>query len=153
MSDPEMALRLGSAAHVCGELFACIPSLRQSECAEYIRVRQRSRFLSEGITPAVRPPFVIEDFVQVLVTAFMPKDLAARAQKMVHAIQQGPAQALSLFLGDYNKWCTRAGHLAPTGAARIEIHKGGLNDFIRTAAATRGFPVGARWLARVHHLL
>ncbi|KAG6059156.1 hypothetical protein E4U32_004204 [Claviceps aff. humidiphila group G2b] len=101
LSDPEMAPRLGSAAHVCGELFACIPSLRQSECAEYIRVRQRSRFLPEGITPAVRPPFVIEDFIQVLVTAFMPKDLAARAQKMVHAIQQGPAQALSLFLGDY----------------------------------------------------
>ncbi|KAG6066604.1 hypothetical protein E4U32_005667 [Claviceps aff. humidiphila group G2b] len=62
--------------------------MRQSECAEYIRVRQRSRFLPEGITPAERPPFVIEDFIQVLVTAFMPKDLAARAQKMVHAIQQ-----------------------------------------------------------------
>ncbi|KAG5923558.1 hypothetical protein E4U61_003078 [Claviceps capensis] len=92
LSDPEMAPRLGSAAHVCGELFSCIPSQRQSECAEYIRVRQRSRVSPAGTTPGVRLPFVIEDFVQVLVTAFMPKDLAARAQKMVHAIQQGPAQ-------------------------------------------------------------
>ncbi|KAG6208346.1 hypothetical protein E4U35_000160 [Claviceps purpurea] len=135
LSDPEMAPRLGSAAHICGELFACIPSLRQSECAEYIRVRQRPRFLPEGITPAIRPPFVVEAFIQALVTAFMPKDLAARAVKMVHAIQQG----------DYNKWCTRAGHLAPTGAARIEIHKGGLIDSIRAAAATRGFKSDVEW--------
>ncbi|KAG6308475.1 hypothetical protein E4U44_007452 [Claviceps purpurea] len=116
--------------------FGLIVARRLSECAEYIPVRQRPRFLPGGITPAIRPPFVVEDFIQILVTAFMPKDLAARAQKMVHAIQQGPAQPLSLFLGDYNKWCTRAGHLAPTGAARIEIHKGGLNDFIRTASAS-----------------
>ncbi|KAG6310119.1 hypothetical protein E4U22_003454, partial [Claviceps purpurea] len=32
-----------------------------------------------------------------------------------------------------------------TGAARIEIHKGGLNDFIRTAAATRGFKSDVDW--------
>ncbi|KAG6181832.1 hypothetical protein E4U27_002112 [Claviceps purpurea] len=46
---------------------------------------------------------------------------------------------------DYNKWCTRAGHLAPTGAARIEIHKGGLIDSIRAAAATRGFKSDVEW--------
>ncbi|KAG5957461.1 hypothetical protein E4U58_006013 [Claviceps cyperi] len=76
LSDPEMAPRLGNAAHVCGELFSCIPSQRQSECAEYIRVRQRSRVSPAGTTPGVRLPFVVEDFVQVLVTAFMPKDPA-----------------------------------------------------------------------------
>ncbi|KAG6227069.1 hypothetical protein E4U26_001906 [Claviceps purpurea] len=123
LSDPEMAP--ASAA----------PLTFVSECAEYIRVRQRPRFLPEGITPAIRPPFVVEAFIQALVTAFMPKDLAARAVKMVHAIQQG----------DYNKWCTRAGHLAPTGAARIEIHKGGLIDSIRAAAATRGFKSDVEW--------
>ncbi|KAG6193669.1 hypothetical protein E4U10_003574 [Claviceps purpurea] len=32
-----------------------------------------------------------------------------------------------------------AGHDIDDGPPRIEIHKGGLNDFIRTAAATRGF--------------
>ncbi|KAG5913082.1 hypothetical protein E4U61_007420 [Claviceps capensis] len=41
--------------------------------------------------------------------------------------------------------CTQAGHLAPTGAARIEIHKSGLNEFIRTAAATRGFKSDVDW--------
>ncbi|KAG6276177.1 hypothetical protein E4U48_001742 [Claviceps purpurea] len=127
LSDPEMAPRLGSAAHICGELFACIPSLRQSECAEYIRVRQRPRFLPEGITPAIRPPFVVEAFIQALVTAFMPKDLAARAVKMVHAIQQGPAQPLTFPL--------------LRGLQQV----GGLIDSIRAAAATRGFKSDVEW--------
>ncbi|KAG6189301.1 hypothetical protein E4U27_006674, partial [Claviceps purpurea] len=35
--------------------------------------------------------------------------------------------------------------LCPPELPRIEIHKGGLNDFIRTAAATRGFKSDVDW--------
>ncbi|KAG6265645.1 hypothetical protein E4U49_000835 [Claviceps purpurea] len=54
LSDPEMAPFLGSPAHICGALFACIPSLRQSESSEYIRSRQRSRFAGENGAADVR---------------------------------------------------------------------------------------------------
>ncbi|KAG6235173.1 hypothetical protein E4U25_005162, partial [Claviceps purpurea] len=35
--------------------------------------------------------------------------------------------------------------LRPPELPRIKIHKGGLNDFIRTAAATRGFKSDVNW--------
>ncbi|CCE35375.1 uncharacterized protein CPUR_06803 [Claviceps purpurea 20.1] len=114
-----MAPFLGSPAHICGALFACNPSLRQSECSEHIRSRQRSRFADgNGAAP---PPFVVDDFVKALTTAFLPKDLAARNGKLIYSIRQGPAQPLALFLGDYNALCTRAGPFAPTGPARFEL--------------------------------
>ncbi|KAG6203125.1 hypothetical protein E4U35_004614 [Claviceps purpurea] len=101
-----MAPFLGSPAHICGALFACNPS-------EYIRSRQRSRFANgNGAAP---PPFVVDDFVKALTTAFLPKDLAARNGKLIYSIRQGPAQPLALFSGDYNALCTRAGPYAPTG--------------------------------------
>ncbi|CCE31587.1 uncharacterized protein CPUR_05440 [Claviceps purpurea 20.1] len=143
ISDPGMAAFLGSPAHICGALFARIPSGRQSECSAYIRSRQRSRF-DEGDV-AAPPPFVVDDFIRVLRTAFLPKDLAARAGKQIYCIRQGPAQPLALFLGDYNALCTRAGRYAPNGPARIEIHKAALNDFLRTAAAFRGFRSDFDW--------
>ncbi|KAG5963049.1 hypothetical protein E4U57_006552 [Claviceps arundinis] len=88
---------------------------------------------------------VYNQFSKVLRTAFLPKDLAARAGKQIYCIRQGPAQPLSLFLSDYNALCTRAGPYAPTGPARIEIHKAALNEFTRSAAAVRGFRSDLNW--------
>ncbi|KAG5949170.1 hypothetical protein E4U58_002038 [Claviceps cyperi] len=77
-----MAAFLGSPAHICGALFARIPSARKSECSEYIRSRQPSRFADEDTgTPQ---PFVVDDFIKSLITAFLPKDLAARAGKQIY---------------------------------------------------------------------
>ncbi|KAG6064125.1 hypothetical protein E4U16_000746, partial [Claviceps sp. LM84 group G4] len=33
LGDPGMSPFLGTPAHICGALFACIPSVKQSECA------------------------------------------------------------------------------------------------------------------------
>ncbi|KAG5950869.1 hypothetical protein E4U58_001394 [Claviceps cyperi] len=90
LRDPGMAAFLGSPAHICGALFARIPSARQSECSEYIRSRQRSRFAD--VDTDAPQPFVVDHFIKSLITAFMPKDLAARAWKQIYCIRQGPAQ-------------------------------------------------------------
>ncbi|CCE30559.1 uncharacterized protein CPUR_04407 [Claviceps purpurea 20.1] len=70
-------------------------------------------------------------------------DLAEPAQshalQMVLSIRQGPAQPLALFMNDFNKWCARAGRLAPTGPPLIMINKYALNDFMRDRAAIRGY--------------
>ncbi|KAG6073824.1 hypothetical protein E4U16_004414 [Claviceps sp. LM84 group G4] len=78
LGDPGMSPFLGTPAHICGALFACIPSVKQSECAAYIRARQRSH---DGAPP---PPFVVDDFVTALKIAFLPKDLATRAGKQIY---------------------------------------------------------------------
>ncbi|KAG6195776.1 hypothetical protein E4U35_008261, partial [Claviceps purpurea] len=62
---------------------------------------------------AAPPPFVVDDFMKALITAFLPKDLAARNGKLIYSIRQGPAQPLALFLSDYNALCTRAGPYGP----------------------------------------
>ncbi|KAG5944477.1 hypothetical protein E4U59_007153 [Claviceps monticola] len=63
--------------------------------------------IPDGISldDASLPPFVVQDFIGVLKTAFLPKDITSRALQKVYAIRQGPAQPLALFMGEFVQWC------------------------------------------------
>ncbi|KAG6156496.1 hypothetical protein E4U51_008227, partial [Claviceps purpurea] len=58
---------------------------------------------AHAMADAAPPPFVVDDFMKALITAFLPKDLAARNGKLIYSIQQGPAQPLALFLSQYEQ--------------------------------------------------
>ncbi|KAG5969702.1 hypothetical protein E4U58_001134 [Claviceps cyperi] len=107
------------------------PASRQLVSPSARRTSDRASRFADVDTDAPQP-FVVDDFIKSLITAFMPKDLAARAGKQIYCIRQGPAQPLALFMGDYNSLCTRAGRYGP-------INKAALNKFTRSAAAIRGF--------------
>ncbi|KAG5925224.1 hypothetical protein E4U61_000001 [Claviceps capensis] len=57
-------------------------------------------------------PFVIQDFLKVLKTAFLPKDIASRALQKGYAIRQGPAQSLA---HEQGKWLDGTLRLAGRG--------------------------------------
>ncbi|KAG5920962.1 hypothetical protein E4U61_007267 [Claviceps capensis] len=57
-------------------------------------------------------PFVIQDFLKVLKTAFLPKDIASRALQKGYAIRQGPAQPLA---HEQGKWLDGTLRLAGRG--------------------------------------
>ncbi|KAG6219850.1 hypothetical protein E4U34_003337, partial [Claviceps purpurea] len=77
LRDPGMQTYLGTPCHVCTSLFARIPPSRQSECSEYIR----SRIPDGADDGASLLPFIVLDFIEVLKTAFLPKDIASRMVK------------------------------------------------------------------------
>ncbi|KAG6025176.1 hypothetical protein E4U40_002810 [Claviceps sp. LM458 group G5] len=57
-----------------------------------------------SLDDASLPPFVVQDFLEVLKTACLPKNIAARALQKVYAIRQGPVQPLALFMGEFVRW-------------------------------------------------
>jgi len=144
VSDPGMKTHLGSDQHVCSAIFSRIPGHRQGEVSSYFRDRLPD-YSADPTTTGETPPFVIEDFMRALVSAFLPKDIAARAQSKIYRIRQGPAQPVHSFTADFNTLCARAGVLAPVGAARVQAHKTALNAIMLEACTIRGFQSNTDW--------
>ncbi|KAG6037141.1 hypothetical protein E4U19_002614 [Claviceps sp. Clav32 group G5] len=73
----------------------------RSALSMYIRSRTPD---GASLDDASLPPFVVQDFLEVLKTACLPKNIAARALQKVYAIRQGPVQPLALFMGEFVRW-------------------------------------------------
>lgn len=138
VNNPTLTSRLGGDQHVCMTTFAKIPEARRDEVSAYIRERLEDPVVdSEGYTTPV-PAFSTKDWLALLATTFLPKDIKPKSQAKILRIRQGPAQTFASFRADFDTLCTRAAELAPTHAAKIQIMKTALSSRLRDAIAVRG---------------
>lgn len=78
-----------------------------------------------------------EDWIKHTDACFLDKDARQKAKEHVFTVRQGEAQTLASFRHVFERHCSRAKDLAPTGASKVHTFKAALNAILRQALAVQ----------------
>lgn len=125
--NEELQENLGNNRHVCNAVYLGIPETKRIRVTSWIQDRIENPSLE----------WSIEEWLNVLESAFLPRDIQERASRRLYTIRQGHSQPLADFRAVFESLCSQARTLAPTGPNKIHTVTEAFAPYLRKALATQ----------------